>query len=256
MGRWYHVDVVLEAAAASSTSAITRLWGSTEATTPHARDRACVTGRAARYAVVFREAGQASVAGAVTIEDGQLRLQGRRGTETIELDLSCESLHDVRIGHASEERLNGRPTIILTRIDGAAVEIAPLRAGTLGELIDLLHTLAASRTTARLVVRAPLRDDVTERARALIAEGPPFDPDELELERHDVYLGSGEVLFLLEGPIIRAPLERMVRDPWFWRAGLRWRDLLSGTPTLIEISDAQLADRELVYRWASSPAVT
>ena len=50
-----------------------------------------------------------------------------------------------------------------------------------------------------LVVVAPLREGAQERARELLAEGPPFDPEETVFDRHEVFLGEREVVFLFAG---------------------------------------------------------
>jgi hypothetical protein len=51
----------------------------------------------------------------------------------------------------------------------------------------------------RLVVTLKPRKGAQERATALIDAGPPFDPAELGLVRHSVYLGDDLVIFTFEG---------------------------------------------------------
>ena len=50
----------------------------------------------------------------------------------------------------------------------------------------------------RVAVIANLKPDMAERARELVASGPPFDPDELGFERHHVYVSEGQVVFAFE----------------------------------------------------------
>ncbi len=209
----------------------------------------------ARYAAVFREAGSPKAAGAVIVSGDRVRLEGRCGAETVELEMDCGSLEQVRIGRAANERLNGRPTIVLSRRDGPDVQIEPLRAGILSELIDLLVAVPSGLPASdRVVVRVPLKQGGLARARTLVEGGPPFDPAELGLERHEVYLGAGEALFVLEGRRVRERLAQAVREPSFWRAGLVWRRLLDGAPSLVSLAAGDLKDRELIYSWPPQSA--
>ena len=42
----------------------------------------------------------------------------------------------------------------------------------------------------RLLIIARLREGAYEQAEALMAAGPPFDPEELGFHRHAAYLGG------------------------------------------------------------------
>jgi len=73
-----------------------------------------------------------------------------------------------------------------------------------------------------------------ERARELIADGPPFDPEGTGLIAHQVYVTEREVVFVFEGAKPRAALEQLAGDPSVWRAAAAWRDILTGRPRLAE----------------------
>jgi hypothetical protein len=45
---------------------------------------------------------------------------------------------------------------------------------------------------SNLVVVIPLKEGAQERARALLAEGPPFDLEATAFDRHHVFLTSRE----------------------------------------------------------------
>ena len=51
----------------------------------------------------------------------------------------------------------------------------------------------------RVVITARLNEGSEERARELIAAGPPFDPSQAGLTHHGVYLGNDVVVFVFEG---------------------------------------------------------
>lgn len=87
---------------------------------------------------------------------------------------------------------------------------------------------------SRIVVVAALREGMRDTARLLVQEGPPFDPEQSSLSRHDVYLTEREVVFVFEGPDARHAVERLVGDPGVLRAAGAWRDCLEGRPRLAE----------------------
>jgi hypothetical protein len=200
------------------------------------------------YAAVFREGGGSPLTGAVVLEGERMLLVGGGALDCIGLELRYEELSEVRIGRSRDERLNGRPTLVLDRPDAAPVLVQPLETAVLHELTDLVSTLTA-RGARRVEVAVavsfdPMRRD---RVREVIAEGPPFDPAALGLQRHEVYLGEREAFFVLSGPHAEQTLERAIREPGFWRAGLVWRRLLVGQPRVVDAG--RDVRGELVYRW-------
>jgi hypothetical protein len=61
----------------------------------------------------------------------------------------------------------------------------------------------------QIAIVARLKSGTEPRAAELIAQGPPFDPDESGLERHTVYLAADEVLFIASFhgyPSVGAPM--------------------------------------------------
>lgn len=87
---------------------------------------------------------------------------------------------------------------------------------------------------SRFVVVAPLKVGARTAAQALLAEGPPFDPEGTPLERHDVFVTDREVVFLFEGPEAQEAVQKLAGDPAVWRAAARWRELLAGRPRIAE----------------------
>jgi hypothetical protein len=84
----------------------------------------------------------------------------------------------------------------------------------------------------RLVVTLKLRKRMQERAAELIAAGPPFDPAELGLARHAVYLGGDLVIFAFEGKNVEQRVRTVINDPVASASFARWMPLLAGRPAL------------------------
>jgi hypothetical protein len=58
-------------------------------------------------------------------------------------------------------------------------------------------------------------------------------------------VGEHEAVFVFGGPGVHEVLERAVRDPALWRAGLAWRNVMAGKPRLLDCA----------FSW-SAPVVT
>lgn len=52
------------------------------------------------------------------------------------------------------------------------------------------------------------------RAAELLEAGPPFDPADVGLTRHEVYVSAGEVVFVFEGPEVDTVVSDLVDDPF------------------------------------------
>jgi len=84
----------------------------------------------------------------------------------------------------------------------------------------------------RLMIVARLQEGTHEEAEALIAAGPPFDPEELGFHRHAAYLTAGEIVFLFEGPEVEWLVNDIVDDVVISAAFGPWHKLVEGTPRL------------------------
>jgi hypothetical protein len=82
-----------------------------------------------------------------------------------------------------------------------------------------------------LVVVLPLRPEMRDRARDLLRHGPPFDPDEAGLERHQAFVSDTEAIFLFEAEAADA-VERLADDASLWEAAAGWTELVAGPPRL------------------------
>lgn len=209
-------------------------------------------GAVTRYAVVFRVGQEQPTAGALDIHAEGLTLDGRVAAARVLLSVDYAELADVRIGRNPEERLNGRPTLLLSRQGKPLIQIQPYGVGLLGEITDLLAVLTAQppKRDERLAVIVPLKRGRLKRVKELIAQGPPFDPAALNLTGHQIYLSAHQAIFLFAGPHVRATLTGVARDPTLWRAGLAWRSSITGPPRLANAPEAALGnDAALIYSW-------
>jgi hypothetical protein len=90
-------------------------------------------------------------------------------------------------------------------------------------------------TMETIALVAHLKPEAEPRAAELIAEGPPFDPATLGLERHRVFLSAGEVVFVFEGHQVEWIVDDLVSDPDAWathEALEAWRPLVEGSPRI------------------------
>ena len=83
----------------------------------------------------------------------------------------------------------------------------------------------------RVVVTAKLQPGSHEAAAELLRAGPEYDPGEIGLVRHGVYLGSSEVVFLFEGPDVEHRLRDLLNDQSLAASFAAWGPLLEGTPS-------------------------
>jgi hypothetical protein len=84
----------------------------------------------------------------------------------------------------------------------------------------------------RLMIVARLREGTHDQAEALIAKGPPFEPEELGFHRHGAYLTTSEVAFLFEAPEVEWLVNDILDDPVVSAAFGPWQELIEGTPRL------------------------
>src|SRR5438034_8465818 len=92
------------------------------------------------YAVVWRENGGTTQPGKLELETHGLRLEG--GGEIREL--SFADLAEMRIGRLADERLAGRPALVVERRDGDSIQIATV--GEVGALFELAERIASLQT--------------------------------------------------------------------------------------------------------------
>jgi hypothetical protein len=83
-------------------------------------------------------------------------------------------------------------------------------------------------------VIVPIREGAHHAVRSLLAAGPPFDPDEIGLDRHDVYLTPSEAIFVFESRLGEKALEPLLEQPELWQSAAAWHAHVVGPPTIAE----------------------
>jgi hypothetical protein len=203
------------------------------------------------HAVVFREGSAAEAAGALEVVSDRLLLHGRASDTRLELEVRFSDLAEVRVGRRPNERINGYATLVLERTTQPPVQVAPLGVALLPEIASLLTTLTQRAGGDVLAVRVPLKHGCLDRARELIAQGPPVDPSSLGLSGHEVHLREGEAIFVFRGSNVRERIGQAIRQPPVWRAGLAWRRCFAGPPQIVE-SEELPPDADPAYRWVAA----
>ena len=79
---------------------------------------------------------------------------------------------------------------------------------------------------------ARLKRGSEDAAADIVRAGPPYDPREIGLVRHGVYLGGSEVVFVFEGPNLEQELLDLLNDPATSAAFAVWGPLLEGSPSI------------------------
>jgi hypothetical protein len=190
------------------------------------------------YAVKWREPDGQTYVGSLALGPRTLRLEGRLPDGPLtDRQIGYEELRGLRIGNHGSDRLDGRPALVIERADGQyLVTSAGTGAGVLQELVDRLAELRlAAPWRATAVV--PLKEGVLGRVRELVAEGPPFDPAETALTRHQLLLTEREAIFVFEAQT-DAGLAALLGQLEIWAAALAWQDLVDGPPRLAEVAYA------------------
>jgi hypothetical protein len=86
---------------------------------------------------------------------------------------------------------------------------------------------------SRAVLVLPLVEGAKKRVAELLRKGPPFDPEEVGLGRHQVFLTESEAVFLFEATSAEAA-ERLLSSSGVWTAAAAWKDLVAGPPRLAD----------------------
>jgi hypothetical protein len=84
----------------------------------------------------------------------------------------------------------------------------------------------------RIVFVGKLKPGSEAVAADIVRSGPPYDPGEIGLARHGVYLGGSEVVFVFEGSDVEQQLRDLLNDPVASPAFAIWAPLLEGTPSV------------------------
>jgi hypothetical protein len=187
------------------------------------------------YAVTWRYGEGETRSGSLELTPDGIALEGANGgAPTTEL-VPYGELRRVRVGRTSADRISGRQTLVIEQRTGTPIRVAGVvQAGIISELAEHLSSLLGEeRVMSRAVVVLPLREGTSEQAAKLLRGGPPFDPEEVGLERHHVFLTEREAVFVFEADS-RDAADRLIGEGHFWSAASAWKDLVEGPPRLAE----------------------
>ena len=97
------------------------------------------------YAVLWSEPQHEVEAGKLELEPASLRFEGSRGRRGAHVHrVSYADIYGVRVGHGAQERLGGRPSLVLELAIGGPLRIGSVDCvGTVSELADELTRLSA-----------------------------------------------------------------------------------------------------------------
>jgi hypothetical protein len=188
------------------------------------------------YGVVWHESGLPVASGKLELLPRAVRFEGAAESRPTSREIAYENLSGVRIGRSEADRIDGRPSLVLERRSGQPITIASVaQSGVVAEIAERLAALqlgpGARRRTAFVV---PLKDGSHDAARALLDGGPPFDPEETALDRHEVFLTPDEVVFIFDSRIGADALEPLLSNPELWQSASAWREHLAGPPRIAE----------------------
>ena len=189
------------------------------------------------HAVVWRTRGGEVYKGRLDVNEEGLRLTGTgpKG-EFGGMRIRYDDLSGIHVGRAAHERINGLRSLVVESARSSPIHVASVEGvGTIFEIGALLAELRSEKTagTSSVAVVVPLKRGSAARARALVREGPPFDPA-IRFERHHVFVSEREVVFVFEGEDVKRAVQELARTPAVWKAASAWRDCLRGSPRLAE----------------------
>lgn len=191
------------------------------------------------YGVVWREGASPLASGKLELLSRGLRLEGLDGAH----EIPYQGVSGVRVGRTAAERINGCPSVVVERVGQYPVTIAAVaQPSVVGEIVERLAALQlGAAAPRRLAIVVPLRPGVQEAVRRLLAQGPPFDPEEMpELDRHEVFLTPEEAIFVFESDRGADAIAAVLSKAELWKATAAWQEHLAGPPRLAES----------VYSWA------
>jgi len=114
------------------------------------------------------------------------------------------------------------------------------------EKLAALHANEAHRTEGlhrSIAVVLPLVEGRCDVVRAYLEEGPPFEPAEIGLDSHKVFLTDREAVFVFETEEGAKAFERILAEPELWDVVASWEHCLAEEPRLATP----------VYEWPERP---
>lgn len=188
------------------------------------------------YAVKWREPDGSTHVGRLALGPRGMHLEARTEGGTTR-EIGYEEIEGLRIGRSEADRLDDHPALVIDRADGTYhLTSRAMGAGILQELIGRLASLSLA-PPRRATVVVPLADGAIDPVRELVAQGPPFDPMETSLTRHELLVTPQEAIFIFEAGTDEG-LSALLSELDIWAAAVAWRDVVAGPPRLAEVAYA------------------
>jgi hypothetical protein len=186
------------------------------------------------YAVRWLDPSGTLIAGKLELCPRSVVLEGANGHAADNRELPYDELAAVRVDRGAAGCIDGRPTLVLARRGGEAIRVAGIaQLGIVSELAEQIAALRLAEDMSRVAVVLPLKPGARARAEALLAQGPPFDPEAAGLESHEVFVTDGEAVFIFEA-LEQHLLDRLAAETSLWAAAVAWKDLIAGPPRLAQ----------------------
>jgi hypothetical protein len=201
------------------------------------------------YAVTWQRVGDKPRSGRLDLTGEDLVFEGSNGDGPTSERVPYSDVLEARIARDSGDRISGRQTLILERRSGDPIRIASIvHPGIISELAEHLASRYPVRENApsRAVLVLPLAEGTTDRVAALLRSGPPFDPEDVGLARHQVFLTESEAVFLFEADTPEAA-DRLLTSSKLWADAAAWKDLVAGPPRLADNAYSWVRPRTTEY---------
>jgi hypothetical protein len=114
------------------------------------------------------------------------------------------------------------------------------------EKLAALHANEAHRADKAhrsIAIVVPLTEGRCDVVREFLEEGPPFEPREVGLESHKVFLTDREAIFVFETEEGVKAFERILGEPEVWELVSPWEHCMADEPRLAAA----------VYEWPTHP---
>jgi hypothetical protein len=142
------------------------------------------------------------------------------------------------------------PTDSRTGLTGHSRDMAvKIDISRVSEKLAALHAEEAHRTDhghRSIAIVLPLGEGRRDVVAEFVEEGPPFDPSEIGLSGHKVFLTDREAIFVFETDEGVKAFDRLLAEPDLWEVLSAWEHCLSDEPRLATA----------VYEWPKRPART
>jgi hypothetical protein len=188
------------------------------------------------YGVIWQNGGTLN-AGKLELAPAAVHLEGTSPEGTVVYELPYRELAGVHIARGGAERLENRPTLVLERVGGEDLRVASVaQSGIVAELAEKIASIQLGGVAGarRVVIVVPIKPDCSAAVHELVRQGPPFDPELMALDSHDVYVTDAEAVFVFEGADSGHVVDRIVAQPGLWRGALAWQEYLAGPPRVAQ----------------------